>query len=200
MQFENVHFDAAAQVRMAEGGASLYPLIEKYDAQMRGPCVEFGPYLNPILAPTRFPAAEITFVDGDGTALRVLQDRFAVALPPVRFVQFDLSGPTAQLLERLPKRFNAVVVSQVLNYLDFHRFLTTLHHVSNTNAYLFINNVIDFGIPERFSSNRPRDDREILATLPRFGWEIVEYQLVPSTSDRHQSPRLLLVAKRIARG
>jgi hypothetical protein len=198
------HFDDSAKARMISGCRLLQPWLDELARRIAGDCAEFGPFLNPLLEPGRFPGSRITYVDADSGVISRLQERYRAN---ARALCIDLNAPArlpeqlaaGEPLGRAAPRFNALVVSQILNYIDHERFFGELSGLATDGALLFVNNVIDYGIPELFHARRPRSDREIIVTLGRLGWSVRRVARVPSPFAQQPYPRLLVIAEKTAR-
>ncbi|MFA6474563.1 MAG: hypothetical protein WCV85_06890, partial [Patescibacteria group bacterium] len=93
-------------------------------------------------------------------------------------------------------RFDAVIASHVLNYIDYKLFLLVMKEFLKKNGLLIVNNVQDYGLPTFFSDNRPKDIDETLTILKQTGYVVVYKRIVPSADIEHQKyPRLIIVAK-----
>src|SRR4051812_4033972 len=103
------HFEESEQERMVVGCRTIAPWIQDRAEQIIGKCVEFGPFLNPLLEPDQFPKAEITFVDRDITIINQLREKYGFSRS-AGAVCFDLNSDGLLPL----KTFNVAVVSQVL--------------------------------------------------------------------------------------
>lgn len=189
------YFDVVAKERMASGCRMLEPWIHNRTDQMKGNCIEFGPFLNPLLEPENLPHSRITFVDGDSTVTRRLREKF-YDRKSVNSVCINLNSPLS-LAVKFDGKFNTIVASQILNYIDYRKFFEEVTSIAENNALLFLNNVIDYGIPELFSNARPKNDQEIFDTLKYLGWAIEESVQVQSLYTQQVNPRLLIVARKI---
>jgi hypothetical protein len=47
--------------------------------------------------------------------------------------------------------FDTVVISQVFNYIDYEKFLKKTHRILKKDGLIFVNNVVQYGIPDCFS-------------------------------------------------
>jgi hypothetical protein len=195
-------FDDEAKERMIIGCRQISHLLEKYASRIRGAGIEFGPFKNPLLLPEAFPDCAITYVDGDIDVAQHLRSRFR-ANPSVQVVSADLNDSPARLTRRLPQNADVIIASQVLNYVDMRRFFTMVSQVAAPHALLFVNNVPHYGIPELFSENRPRNNKQVVSALQERGWTILEENHIAPQFVQQKDERLILVAqapeKRVSR-
>jgi hypothetical protein len=145
------HFEESEQERMMAGCRTIAPWIQAYAQEINGHCIEFGPFLNPLLEPNEFTNTDITFLDADSKIIGELGVKYR-NYPRVKTICFDLNCGQPLPLQK----FRAAVVSQVLNYIDSNQFLRALTQLAEPNSLLFINNVLELGIPELFSERRPK--------------------------------------------
>lgn len=186
-------FDSDAKARMAMGSMLILPLLHVYSEIIKGFCLEVGPHLNPLLNTSLFNIDQLTFVDPDEGIVDHLSEIFRDD-NRVRTVLSKIDD--SALPDVLGHLVDVTVVSQALNYADLLVALDTITEFTKPNGYLFINNVIDYGIPSLFSANRPQSDNEILAILQQLGWTIEEAIKLPSCLKQQLHPRLILVAKK----
>ena len=197
-------FDDAAKGRMISGCRMLAPWLDETLSVAGRTCIEFGPFRNPLLEPKRMPGASITYVDGDAQVIAELREMHR-SNPSIKTFCADLNSPiplSVRLLASehqgpaVPLKFDVLVASQIINYIDYGKFLEEITKLASRDAFLFLNNVIDYGIPELFSKHRPKSDCEVIATLKRLGWTIERQVSVPSQFVQKEQPRLLVMAKK----
>jgi len=70
--------------------------------------------------------------------------------------------------------FDSVVISHVFNYIDYKMFLMVIREFLKKDGLIFINNVVDYGLPEFFSNKRPKSINDTLQTLNRTGYKMIE--------------------------
>lgn len=70
-------------------------------------------------------------------------------------------------------RFDCVVASQVLNCVDYRNLLAVSRSCLKPGGALFVNGVVDYGIPDYFSDKRPTSDDTIFETIGKLGFEII---------------------------
>lgn len=188
-------FDLEARKRMVQGGRRLLPLLHKYRAEFGTGVLEIGAFFVPLLTPQRFPEKEIAWCDNDANALSVLSERYG---GHGRTIQQDLNrlSPKRASAVANGESFDAVVVSQVLNYVDHRALFEFLPEVMTPGGHLFLNNVADYGIPDFFHDARPRSARQTVANLESAGFKILETEIIasPHSQQIQKNERLLLVA------
>lgn len=183
-------FDLEARRRMVEGSEALLPLLERYGVGERP--LEVGPFFNPLVTPQRFPAARITYLDNDIFVRAYLQQQFGDS---VIIINQDINAPLNVPLV-ISKQYTSVIASHVLNYIDFAAFLQHVPKRLVPRGMLFINNVLDYGIPALFSEQRPGSNEEIFYAIEKAGLAIEEQHLYPSAyPDVQLQRRLCLMAR-----
>lgn len=209
------HFDLAARERMVEGSEALlhYPFIEKYLDEMGSVLLEVGPFFNPIAVRERFPDKNFFYWENDDSVLEWLNQRSGDGYYPVRCQLNGLGGKGSlglrratkgqfKALERklgrkIPHLFDCVIASHVFNYIDYRQFLIFVREFMGEGSILFVNNVVDYGLPMFFSSERPRTIEETIATLEELGFQIIEKEL--HSVERSMGQERLLVASRLCK-
>jgi len=201
-------FDAPARKRMVTGSQMLIPLLEKYRPEMGTNILEIGPFFNPLTTPKSFPNTEIFYWENDRHVIEHLNRQFKKL--PAYCIYSDLNRidgtSLLQLKEQTTKhfsslgqaggRFDVVVMSHLFNYTDYRLLLIILKAFIQPNALIFINNVVNYGLPNFFSEKRPLSIEETVESIKGTGYDVLESQIIPSTFPEHQkNPRLLLVAK-----
>ena len=189
-------FNDHAKARMIYGCAQLMPLIQEFEAFLDGHGLEVGPFKNPLLDPRMYPLKSLNFVDGDLGAIRYLRERFT-SHRKVKTIHVNLNDPFLMVRDRLPKNQNVIIASQVLNYVSLNDFSRHLTNSAAPRCLLFLNNVIDYGIPDLFAQGRPEKDGEIEAAFQSLGWKILRRRSLPPDFSEQPNPRLLLVLQRL---
>ncbi|MFH0905533.1 MAG: hypothetical protein V1826_02325 [bacterium] len=198
-------FDLPARKRMIAGSRQLWPLIQKYKNRLGTNLLEVGPFFNPLITPKEFPKGRIFYWENDRHVLKWLPRQYPGTAP----IYCDLNkveGISAlrlkmETLKRFLKfktksiRFDAVVASHVLNYIDYRLFLLTLKGFIKPGGLLFINNVVNYGLPPFFSDKRPHSIVETLQTIRDAGYSILESRTIKSVHPRQKNKRLLVVAQ-----
>ncbi|MFA6908501.1 MAG: hypothetical protein WC289_01310 [Patescibacteria group bacterium] len=203
-------FDLQARKRMVEGSMKLLPALKKFRQSLGSVVLEVGPFFNPLITPERYPRKTIFYWENDYHVLNWLQHR---RTRNVHAVFCDLNTIKGQSLLTLKnetqhhfkksgskkRRFDSVVVSHVLNYIDYKLFLIVLKEFLKHNGLLFLNNVQDYGLPAFFSEHRPHGIPETTTILRQTGYEILYQRIIPSSKKSIQKhPRLIIVAKNIS--
>ena len=144
--------------------------------------MEVGPFFHPLITPDRFPNAKIFYWENDRYVLQYLEQTYAQESVYPIFCDLNnidgnsllkLSSQTKMaFFDKLQKdkiSFDSVVLSHVLNYIDYKFFLIILTWCLKKGGYLFLNNVIDYGLPAFFSEHRPKSKQEILDSVEVAG-------------------------------
>ena len=183
-------FDEKARERMVKGGEELLPLLEKHSHKIGQRLLEAGPFFNPLVTPERFPNKAIVYLDNDLHTVLWLKEKKQGTV-----VYCDLNSISEF---SAPEKFDTLVASQILNYIDYKKFLYESGGFLNPGGLLFINNVVDYGIPALFSRKRPLSIEETISQVEVSGYQIVEKKvLVSPDPDSQENPRLLLVGEKI---
>lgn len=95
-------------------------------------------------------------------------------------------------------KFGAIVISQVLNYVDYKKMVSVARELLAEGGLLFVNNVVGNGIPELFSQKRPKSLEETVRGVARAGFEIIEKAVEKTKNPEcpQEDRRLLLVARK----
>jgi len=189
----NGEFDLQARRRMIIGSKWLAPLIwENLEHQSRKKILEFGPFTDPLVTSETYSRADINYIDNENKILDYLKQRF----PRVTTLKGNFSE-----LDKIPEikdeKFDAMIMSQVLNYIDFRKLLGIAKSKLASGGLIFINNVAHYGIPEYFApeGRRPNSEWDTLQALQDLGFEIKEWIIIPTTNFTNQPlDRLLIVA------
>ncbi len=208
---ENPHggdFDIEARKRMITGSQMLSPFLKKYRKNMGNIILEVGPFFNPLVTPEEFPNSQIFYWENDYHVLKYHNNKYKKdSVYPIfcdlnqiegnSFLKLKLETQKAFKKLHLKKiSFDSVVVSHVLNYIDYKLFLMVLKEFIKKDGLIFINNVVDYGLPAFFSDRRPKSIPEILKTIREIGYKIIEKETFDSPDKKHQkNKRLILVAK-----
>lgn len=199
-------FDEAARIRMIVGGKRLIPFIAKHKERLRETFLEIGPFFNPITLSKELrdviPASSfILFLENDPFATAWLKSTFNANV-----LVLDMNAPGFKdelnvcMLEESKSatlQLDTVIISQVLNYIDFRMLFESIYMLMRPGGVLFINNVIDYGIPPLFSEKRPRNNDELLEGVLERGFNLVEKAIVPKYFKKETSDRLILVLEKI---
>ncbi|WP_254563170.1 hypothetical protein [Dyadobacter diqingensis] len=192
-------FDKPARIRMIEGSRKLIPYILKYQNKFSGSLCEIGPFFNPLLAHSeveRFISnrLNITFLENDRNAVEFLTNKFMCQVLDV-----DLNVLTKNYFyDNLPfssklfDGFDVVIISQVLNYVNFRALMAVVFEVLKNDGIVFINNSLNYGIPQLFSEKRPKSDIELIDFVKGLGFIIIEEDLLDAGSCKELNKRLIL--------
>lgn len=198
-------FDLPARKRMIVGSRKLWPLIQKYKNRLGTNLLEVGPFFNPLITPNEFSKSHIFYWENDQHVLKWLPKRYSGTAP----IYCDLNKVEGISALRLKietlkyflkfktknARFDAVVASHVLNYIDYRLFLLTLKGFIKPGGLLFINNVVDYGLSPFFSEKRPHNISEILQAIRDAGYNILESKIIKPAHPKQKNKRLLVVAQ-----
>ncbi len=185
-------FDLKARQRMIEGSRMLLPLIKKHWELLGDVLLEAGPFFNPLLTVKDFPGKKIVYWDNDPHVLSYLSEKNKGE--DISIVFCDLNK-----MPTFPRHhmFDAAVASHILNYIEYASFLEEINKLLNRGGLLFINNSIEYGLSPFFSAHRPKSNGELLRTLQRAGFEILEQEEIESPDRAHQPHnRFLIVAQK----
>lgn len=201
-------FDFSARRRMVGGSLKLFPFLKKYEMSLGTYVLEIGPFFNPLVTPDLFKGKIIVYWENDKYVLKWLRDNEKKGVYPFYCDLNRIDGPsflnlklgTEKILRKhgAELQFDSVVVSHVLNYIDYKLFFIVLKDFLKKGGLLFVNNVVDYGLPVFFSSRRPMSNTEVVATLRELGYEIVEKEVFDSPYSEHQkNKRLVIVARNV---
>jgi hypothetical protein len=179
------HFDPAAQRRMISGCRKLDPFLEQYRDQLGKMVLECGPYLNPAMPAAAHPEKTFFYLDIDPVVIQRLRNRshtntFAFQCNLDLFEDEMRSGLHESMSRislnfgREKVQFDSLIISQVRNYVDYKTFFSAIHRYMRPGALVFINNVIDYGIPALFSRERPKSADETILELDQLGFDLLE--------------------------
>lgn len=201
-------FDLPARKRMVEGSQQLMPLLKQYEKFLGDYILEVGPFFNPLITPQNFPGKKIFYWENDRYVLQRLgqenkgKNVYATYCDLNKIDGRSLMKLKSETLKHFKKhgrknvKFDSIVVSHVLNYIDYKLFLMVPKDFLRPGGLIFINNVPNYGLEEFFSDNRPKSIPETISTLIEAGYRIMEKEILPSPYPKHQKDqRLLLVAE-----
>jgi hypothetical protein len=178
----------------------LQQFLRKYLDSVNGPLLEVGPFYNPSLDPAM--GREIVYWDKDLAPLRKLSESGGSNVSCI-FVDFNHADPdfmrnfsaTNKAVLGQRQGYGAVVLSQVLNYVDFRSVLNQVSQFQSNNGLIFVVNAVNHGDRSFFHPLRPRNSRDIENYLERLGYEVLE-----RTQSWGLDQTVTLVAKKIVRG
>ena len=199
-------FDIEARKRMVDGRLKLNPFIKKYYKKLGTAILEIGPFFDPLIIPSKFKSKEIFYIDSDHYVKEYLTERFS----NITFLLHNLNTEDEnewfsievcimkELRKKNLKKFDAIVLSQVINYIDYKKVFSLIKKYHTNNGLIFINNVIDYGIPSLFSDKRPRSDNELIEYLEKIGYKLIEKEIIATwNKDIQKNNRLILVIQQI---
>jgi hypothetical protein len=205
-------FDLPARKRMLAGSQMLYPILKKHRKAMGKVILEVGPFFDPLITPKEFPNAEIFFWENDSNVLKYLKNTYpGKNVYPIFCDLNKIEGKPLLKLKLETKKyfsklnlkkisFDAVIISQVFNYIDYKLFLIVLKDFIKKDGLIFINNVVDYGLPTFFSKKRPKSILETTRTVIETGYDLLDKKIYESSNKKSQkNKRLILVAKNTGR-
>lgn len=194
-------FDADARRRMVIGGRRIVPFLQKHHQFLDGNILEMGPFFNPMMGseemvPYETENTRTFYLENDPHVIDWLKEKTGNEI-----IDLDINKDAfdEQLHAALKKegeeeiRFNAIIISQLINYIDFRALLRYLRGILNDGGAIFINNVVDYGLPALFSEGRPRSNDEVLQAALALGYKVSDQKELPMLFDREKYPRYILV-------
>ncbi len=191
-------FDLDGRRRMHQGSLKLLPLIRKYKQRMGNVILEIGPLFLPLVTPSECPNRKIIYLDKNQQALQYLRWKY----PRTTIIKLNLNSSAPKILTLMKpvlrgEYISSIVVSQVFNYVDYRKTLRNCANILPKGGLLFVNNVPNNGINVLFSAKRPRSNPEIINSIIRYGFKIIEKKELNYRNNRSQKlKRLLLIARR----
>jgi hypothetical protein len=193
-------FDALARDRMVRGGLKLSHYVRKYLPIIDTSILEVGPFFNPITKNIESSIRDksVVYWENDPHAIRWLNEQSFLFDSKVEM--YDLGREKESECQMLASnKFDAVIASQVFNYIDYSFFLRLAAKLLPCQGLIFINNVVDYGLPKLFSESRPKSIEETLRLVEISGFELVEFEIQPTEQPRAQRcDRLVLVGRKVA--
>lgn len=188
-------FDEAARDRMVQGGAALVPYLDQFLGAIGSAILEIGPFFNPL---TRFIEEQlsyktITFWENDTNVIQWLGAADFAFSHTVENVDINALNRTPTVAQKSQTLYDSVIASQIFNYIDYQAFLSVLNQQIVMRGLIFINNVVDYGIPAYFSSKRPKSIRETLEQIEIAGFDVIDYDILPTVYPEHQPENRLIV-------
>lgn len=164
---------------MLRGQEVIAGMIARRLPETADPILEVGPFMNPLVNPAS--GREIVYWDKDWPSLERLAALGEGRAHPI-FVDLNRAPQEGrveflrlnrQILAGRPG-FGAIVISQVLNYVDFRETLGLLARFQAPGGLIFVANAVRHGDPMFFHPNRPRRLGEVEERLAELGYEIEE--------------------------
>lgn len=200
-------FDQAARIRMINGGRILLDYLIKYKTNFDS-ILEIGPFFNPLMdANFIIEGQQVVFWENDPYAFKWLKERYRNnnSLLPMNcdirnifsygFLNNSLPHKYLENFWMQGHCFNAVIASQVLNYIDYKLFLSYLNRFIAPEGLIFINNVVNYGIPEFFSKDRPTSIGETIETIENLGFDIIDSATLPPPKAGEEN-RFILIGRK----
>jgi hypothetical protein len=165
---------------MEAGARRLLPIIDRYRAELGRAVLELGPNKHPLMTPESHDGL-IVYVEVSEPCIEFLQRTFERAVT----VRFDLneawSGGTNRFAEAVAAAlgpdavpFDVVIVSQILNYVDFRRVLEACGQMVSPGALVFVNNIMNHGLVSHLHEHRPQSLRDLVDVATELGFETIE--------------------------
>ncbi|WP_430909701.1 hypothetical protein [Maribacter sp. 2-571] len=195
-------FDAEARIRMIETGRKLLPYMLDYIDNLDKNYLEIGPFFTPLLFSEELTCLLpkdkcISFIDNDKDVVKWLKERFDCNVlnldMNVRTFPNELKQKNIDQFGVFEHFYDVITISQILNYIDYKLLLKNMHPFLNEGGHIFINNVVDYGIPTLFSGKRPKSNQEIIGTAVSMGYKVALKEEIPKIFDEEQYQRLILI-------
>lgn len=198
-------FDEAARIRMIIGGKRMIPFVIKYQHRLSANILEIGPFFNPLsisreLCQVIPKDSNVFYIENDPFAIAWLRSTFAAG---VFDLDMNASGFGEAFQESMFKEtgsrqvsLGAVIISQVLNYVDFRHLFGLVYSWLIPGGLLFVNNVTNYGIPPLFSDKRPQSNEELLEGSLGKGFSLVEKAIMPRYFRKEVNDRIILVLEK----
>lgn len=192
-------FDEDARIRMIRGAQKTIPFILKHKHKFQNQLLEIGPFFNPLLKSTELESgisksSNIVFLENDPYAAKWLEYNHNCCV-----IKTNINSPTFEddfinelLCEKHTLKFDLIIISQVLNYVDSYRLLKYMYSFLKHDGFIFINNVCNYGIPQLFSANRFKSNNDLIKACRDIGYSVVEHHFLP-LDVREPEERLILV-------
>lgn len=175
---------------------------------MGGIILEVGPFFKPLVTPKDFPKAKIFYWENDHHVLKYIKNIYPKKNVYPIFCDLNrIEGNSLLKLKMETQRqfaelglkkvsFDSVVISHLLNYIDYKLFLIVLKELVRKNGLIFVNNVVNYGLPAFFSEKRPKSIPETIRAVKETGYNILEKKIFESPDKKCQkNKRLILVAE-----
>lgn len=192
-------FDQAARERMIQGSRLLLPFILKYKEKLNNQVCEIGPFFNPLLNHPDIKKefsdiTEITFIENDKYAINYLEENINCKIWEIDLNNISLFDNNSNNINfHKEKFFDLIIVSQVLNYVDYNNLLEHIFTILKFNGLVLINNSIDYGLPSLFSNFRPRKNEDLVNGAIKANFNVIEHAILPKANDFEHTERLIMV-------
>jgi hypothetical protein len=189
-------FDQSARERMVKGGMQLNGHINKCIHEIGNHILEVGPFFNPLtkFIGDRIASKSVTYLENDPFAIQWLNHQnfpFNFKVQRQDINHLDIASASSFGM------FDAVIASQLFNYIDYESFLYIISKIIYQDGLLFVNNVVDYGLPSLFHPKRPESIDKTIMSIESTGFEIISCEIVLTEHQEFQKHnRLLLVAKK----
>jgi hypothetical protein len=198
----NGEFDVAARERMIKGGQALLTTLNKYSYLLGYSVLEVGPFFNPLFVQLTqgfsksigFEKIGISYLENDNNACDWLKQQEDATIINADISQ--LAGLNFGDYIENHKAFSSIILSQVINYINFKKTITDLSLHLSSDGLLFVNNVVNYGIPDFFSPLRPKSIEETIEIIADHGFIVLEKMLLPPPRQSEGS-RLIVVAQKV---
>jgi hypothetical protein len=195
-------FDAEARIRMIETGRKLLPYVLEYASHSSKQYLEIGPFFTPLLFSDEANNVltkdrKVCFLENDQNVINWLTEKFDCDV-----LNLDINATTfpEDLRQNMITQFgvhenfyDVITISQIVNYIDYKLLLKNIYPSLKTGGNVFINNVIDYGIPVLFSEKRPKSNQEIINTAIALGYKVILQEELSKTFKEEPHQRLILI-------
>jgi hypothetical protein len=191
---------------MRTGARRLLPYLGKH--VLGEQVLELGPNRHPLVTPDMC-AGRIVYLEISDPCIQFLREEFGESVTIVRFDLNEAWGAGDNVLRRHLSRalygdsanavsFDSVVMSQVVNYVDYRRLLHACAEMLRVDGLVFFNNIMSHGSERWFHSGRPKDIEEFLDSASKIGFEPIEVVTEPAGVADPRKLRHLAVLRRCA--
>ena len=190
-------FDNEARHRMVLGASYLKDFMFDFPSGVN--ILEFGPFFNPIMTKKNTNSDQVVFyIENDPHAIAWLNEEQCGE--NVAVLKFDINRLSQEcFLQQSPnnlkkiKNFDVVILSQVLNYIDYVAFIENLKPYLKKGCLIFINNVISYGIPNLFHDDRPKSVNQTVFDFMQLGFRLIRQELCPPPRENDDNRLLMCV-------
>lgn len=157
----------------ATGAGYLRPLVLKYSAKLLGQKIlEIGPLYHPVIEPTDLQSIlqgrSVTYWEYDKLAAQKLREWTTLSSQPnkISVEQVDLNNINPNKTEQ----FDTVIISQVLNYVDYNKALKDISKFIKPGGKIIITNTLEQGDRDFFHLKKPQKAADIETALVSLGF------------------------------